>query len=359
MNFFKIGTAFDLNVIDEVERLNEQYLDKSLVSEFYGSIACDSTLAARPAFRLPDISRKQLEEFVKKSNDIGVSVNYTLNSMLPFGSKMELVKNKQEIISLIKYLESIGVKLITVANPILLEIIKEADTKMKIEISTCAHIDTLSQIKFYSERYGISKVCGNLLKNRNFNFLKAANKLCEGLGISYELMVNEFCGVGGDNYATHCIYRDSCYLCHATNTSYEDMQALNNYPMNICTSSRNKNPANWLKSQFIRPEDLQTYRLLTGINHFKITGRTGSTEYQIKMLEAYMSEHFDGDLLELWKPLETIQKKNENENVDYRIIDNNKLDGFINHWVVKGHDCSEEVCGETCNYCNKFYEKFN
>ena len=167
-------------------------------------------------------------------------------------------------------------------------------------------------------------------------------------------MANEFCGVGGKDYATHCIYRDSCYMCHATNHTYEDTMLLDNYPMNLCTKSRNENPANWLKMRWIRPEDVNVYNEI-GLNHFKITGRTGSTEYILRTISAYLEGTFKGNLIELWKPLESIKPNTLESDVAKIEIDNSKLDNFIN--VFKnGKVCDYEVCGETCKYCDNFYK---
>ena len=358
MNHFKIGTGFDMSVIDTVKSLNEKYAGESVVSEFYGSCRTDSQLAARPPFRLPNISDDQFAEFVKAAHDIGVKVNYTLNSIAPYGSKHAFARARFQIIECLEFLIANEVDIITVASPILLEFIRKTygdAFPIDIEISTVAHVDTLTQIKYYHDRYGVKKVCGNLLKNRDFEFTMYANDLCKKLGMQYELMVNEFCGVGTKDYATHCIYRDSCYICHATNVTYEHTQELDGYPMEFCTAGRNANPANWLRSQFIRPEDIKQYNFFTGVDRFKITGRTGSPEYQMRTLEAYMSGSFDGDLLELWKPLETIKAENEGESVGYKIIPNKKLDGFIK-FFVKGHLCANEVCGDTCDYCQIFYD---
>lgn len=357
MNHFKIGTNFDMSLIKTVAELNTKYEEKSKVTEFYGSIAQDSELAARPAFRLPGVAREQFEQFVADASAIGVMTNYTLNSFLPYGSKYNLIAHTDDIMKLIHWLEDCGVKLITIANPILLELIKHnGGTSMAVEISTCAHIDTLTQIRYYHDVYNVRKICGNLMKNRDFDFIKRAVDLCSELDTQYELMVNEFCGVGQSGYATHCIYRDSCYACHATNSTYYEMQLLDNYPMNLCTNGRNADKANWLRSNFIRPEDLEIYTALTGVNRFKITGRTASTGFQARVLEAYMSGTFDGDLLGIWKPLETIQESNKSESVDYVTVPNKELNGFINHWT-KGFDCSRQVCGATCNYCGQFYER--
>ena len=105
-------------------------------------------------------------------------------------------------------------------------------------------------------------------------------------------MANEFCYNASADYATHCIYRDSCYLCHATCKTKEESMMYNNYPMQYCMSSRNGNQEQWLRSRWIRPEDLKIYNTI-GINYFKVSGRTGGTPYIIKVLESYMNEKYE------------------------------------------------------------------
>ena len=352
INYFKVGVNFDPKLISLFDELNQKYEGKSKIVEVYGSTRGASVLAARPDFRLPDISAKEYENYIKELDKVGIKFNYTLNSIFPYGSKMEFVKHKEAIKAFIGYLEDVGTYRITVANPISLELIKrEIPTTMKIELSTIAHIDAVTQIKYYYETYDVDKICNNLIKNRDFEFLKAASEYCNKNGIILELMANEFCGVGGSDYATHCIYRDSCYMCHMANKTLEDANAFNEYPMSLCSQSRNQNPANWLRLKWIRPEDIKYYNDI-GINHFKITGRTGSTEYIKRTIESYMSNKFDGNLLNLWKPLESI--KGEDEFGAFYKIDNSLLDGFLGPWV-KGHKCENEVCGETCRYCERFY----
>lgn len=356
MNKFKVGTNFDFALLGEIKKLNDLFEGKSRVTEVYGSIREHAEMAARPDFRLPDVSFDVLELYVMEARKIGVGFNYTLNSFFPYGTKQGFVDAIPEIKKVIKKLEKIGVERVTVANPILLELIRsECHSNIKVEISTCMHVDTATQIKYLHDRYNIDKVCGNLLKNRDFDFLQSAAEYCNKNDIAYELMVNEFCGVGGDEYATHCVYRDSCYMCHATNKTLEDANSFNEYPMKLCTGSRNESPSNWLKLRFVRPEDLKEYRAI-GISNFKITGRTGSTEYIVKTLRRYMSEDFDGNLLNLWKPLESITFDQPESFVPYE-IQNKKLDGFIDKWTKGRWKCENYVCGETCRYCDKFYDK--
>ena len=353
MNWFKLGCNFDTKLIVAANELNQKYSNSRII-EFYGSDQAHSFLAARPDFRLPDISMVTLENYVKKCLDYGIAFNYTMNSIYP-GSKLDLNYRKRSIQLFVKFLEDIGVQRVTIANPLMILIIREV-SNIPIEISTIAHIDTISQMKYYHDSFNIDKFCGNLYKNRAFKFLKAAADYCSNTDTIYEVMVNEFCSSGAQSFSTNCVFRDSCYLCHASNISNDDALLFNNYPMEFCMKGREVNPVNWLRSRFIRPEDLHYYCDI-GINHFKITGRTGSVKYLTKIAEAYMSENWNGNLLHLWKPLETIQtNENELEFKHGENIPNKKLDGFLNRWVDHpDFDCANTLC-ENCKYCDHFYE---
>lgn len=355
-NCFKLGSNFDLALVDIAAELNKQY-EGSKITEFYGSDRSHAFLAARPDFRLPDITMKELASFVEAARKVGIGFNYTMNTIFP-GSKDNILFLLPVIENLIRNLISIGVSRITVANPILLEVIRNVSSDIPLEISTIAHIDTVTQIKYYKERYNVDKVCGSLLKNRAFRFLKNASHWCNANGVAYEVMVNEFCGVGGKDYATACVYRDSCYLVHSSAKTKEDAELFNGYPMQHCISGRNTDLANWLRLRFIRPEDIIHYNF-HGIYNFKITGRTGSTEYIKKMAEAYMSHKWEGNLLGLWKPLETIYSGESELTFKHPInIPNEKLTGFLSHWTNDiDFDCANEVCGETCRYCHTFYSE--
>lgn len=356
MNEFKIGTNFDFDLLSKIIEINEKSENK--VTEIYGSDRLHADLAARPDFRLPDVDNEIFYNYVNKAKENGINFNYTMNSIMPYGSKNELAKNINFLIHFISVLKLYGVYRITVANPAMLEIIRNyAKSDIEVEVSTIMHIDTITQIKYLHENYGVKKICANLNKNRDFEWLENAANYCNKNDIILELMVNEFCGVGGNNYATHCVYRDSCYICHATNQTYEDTLSLDNYPMNLCTNSRNKDISNWLRLKWIRPEDLKYYNDI-GINHFKITGRTGSSEYLQKVLNAYMAEDFDGNLIELWKPLESINPDVKEAEVKNFYIGNKKLNGFIDIWAKRKHNCDYQICGETCNYCNWFYNRY-
>lgn len=165
-------------------------------------------------------------------------------------------------------------------------------------------------MKYLHETLGFDKFCNNILKNRDKVFLTNAAKYCKENNCLIELLANEFCynngiDANGNTYAAPCIYRDSCYLCHASCKTKEETICYDNYPMQFCTGSRDGTSEGWMRTRFIRPQDLHYYNDI-GINYFKISGRTGSLEYISSLMEAYMSQSFSGNLLNLWKQLQTI-----------------------------------------------------
>ena len=356
INQFKVGCNFDPIIIDKAAELNEKYKGKAEIKEWFGSDAQNHLVTARPKWRLPDISKKDFEKFVRDSLDKNIVFNYTMNSIQPYGSKKEMVSHKKEIQDLVKYLESIGVYRITFANPMMAMFIREV-SDIELELSTIAHLDTVTQAKYYHDVLKVNKFCNGIHRNRDRDFLKNLAKYANENGIIIELLANEWCSVAGPTYATHCPYRDSCYLCHATNVTKEDSMSYDNYPMHFCMNARDDHSDEaWIRARFIRPEDLHYYNDI-GINYFKISGRTGSVEYVTKMMEAYMSQNWEGNLLNLWKPLQTIYNgKNEFQEELPINIPNKKLDGFLDHWFKQNWECGNLLCGRDCTYCQDFFE---
>jgi hypothetical protein len=198
----------------------------------------------------------------------------------------------------------------------------------------------------------------NLYKNREIDFLSNFRRHAEKYNINVELMVNEFCSIGG----APClgILRINCYINHAYNMSKEEIMIYDNFPMEICTKSRTDNPSSWLKVPFILPQWLKLYRLHTGIEMFKITGRTHATDYIVQVAEHYMSQQFDGNLLELWAHLQRIvDQSKSNEEFFFTNISCKKLDQleFIEYWFMQRDFLCSEHCTFDCKRCEVIYDR--
>ena len=353
-NYFKVGCNFTPELADAIIELNNHSAGNKR-AELFGSRKESHILTARPEFRLPEISREDFIKYIRKLNDNSIEFSYTLNSSY-LGSKEEMRLLKEPIVEYTKFLIDAGVKNFIIALPYMAEIIREISQDVGIEVSTIAQIDTVSKAKIWYERYGINKICVGIEKNRDILFLQNLAKYCQKTAITPTLLANEFCGNGSSlsSCTTGCIYRSHCYQLHSI--GYSEKDAIDTYPMNRCMDSR-RSAANWLKLNFIRPEDMHLYNEI-GINHFKITGRTGSTDHLIRIIQAYMDEKYEGNLLSLWKHLETIASKNDASFVPTVFINNRELDGFLDFWFsLRKNGCDNEVCGETCHYCETFLSK--
>ena len=76
------------------------------------------------------------------------------------------------------------------------------------------------------------------------------------------------------------------------------------------------------------------------------------------MAEAYLSRSWEGNLLQLWKPLETIYNHQNELDQEHNVqIPNKTLNKFVGKWFSgEGFRCEEELCGTTCRYCHDYFE---
>jgi len=358
-----VGYNFDKHMPEVLDQINREHgTAEDRITEVYGSDKAHAWLAARPDFRLPDITNSNLANHVALLLSYGIRFNYTMNA--PYlGSKAEFMARKEELIEWTKFLVDIGVHRLIVSNPMLIEFFRRylPKEKLRIELSTIMHVDTPMQLAAYKELDPrVDKVVGNILYNRDFTKLQYFAVACEALGMEYEVMVNEFCanttGVGDTPNMAHCIYRDSCYQCHSENVTKKDAKLIQNYPMGKCMSSRGHNPADWLRTGFVLPQWLRHYEN-RGIHNFKVTGRTAKTPYIKMVAESYLRRDYTGNLLGLWKPLETIysEKDELSEHKQRFSIPAEALQTFIDPWLTHKLDCNNKLCS-SCFYCDDWYE---
>ncbi|MBC7963582.1 MAG: peptidase U32, partial [Steroidobacteraceae bacterium] len=152
-------------------------------------------------------------------------------------------------------------------------------------------------------------------------------------------------------------------------------------------------PSNYLRSEFIRPEDLDEY-VRMGFTSFKILERGAPTSVMAQRVRAYSEGRFDGNLLDLIQPygykdtsgvatgwsenlwkflryffrpgtvntseLLKLKKLAEKRGLlsamdwDPVHIDNRKLDGFLAG--IQAIDCRTSDCS-TCGYCADWTRK--
>ena len=204
--------------------------------------------------------------------------------------------------------------------------------------------------------------------------------LRKALKIELQLIVNAncqlFCPLSGQHMVN---------LSHASQKGHPTRGFMIDWCAMRCSYEKLKDPAQYLRSEFIRPEDLGLY-LDMGYDSFKVLERGAPTPVLSKRVKAYSEGRYDGNLLDLIQPFGYKEKSDASLSKgllttakylfrprtvrlsklmklkdlaarrgmlaplkgDPVHIDNNKLTGFIPGF--KDKDCRSTDCS-ACGWC--------
>jgi collagenase-like PrtC family protease len=349
-NFIKysIGNKWEDLFLDQIIELNQIYKSRgSQIVELYGSKRTDivSMNSARPNWRLPKISNYFIKKYIERAHKYGIKINYTINAPL-HDSVKSIFNNKEKIRDEVLKIVDLGVDTLTMSNSLLIELVNTISS-IPIDISSLLHVNSLSQIPVYNE-WNAKHICMDVIKNRDLCFLKSFTSMANAYNIETKLIVNEYCSYNG----APCfgIRQADCVIHSALKGNVE--KHFNSWPYHSCFESRNKDLSNWLKSKFILPQWIQRYRDFTGINFYKITGRTKETQWLLKTVESYMSFSFDGDIRCLGhNQWDNNKSMNMAAFLESKYLDENR---FIDHWFDNPAFLCSDNCIHKCNYCKTF-----
>jgi collagenase-like PrtC family protease len=362
---FSVATNWDDNLIREIETLDPQHR----VTEIFGKLASDFVGGARTTYTLSFVSKKNVSRYIKLVKDTGREFNYLLNASCL--DNREFTRAGQiQIRKLLSWLDSIGVDVITVANPYLGYLVRNRYPKFKLAISSHALVDSVSKAKFWAEEIGANSITLSSHRiNRAFPSLK---KIRSQVNCKLQLIANQLC-----LYSCPLSIYHTTFLSHASQTHHP----LRGYGIDWCLiNCRYKlltQPEELIKSNWIRPEDVRYYEDI-GIDSLKITDRARNTQNIIYTLKTYLTRKFDGNLLDLLLPKNSLSSRklflrglrfffhplhiNIFKLTKFRqlfsdigiYVDNHKLDGFLDYFFegkCKPNDC------EGCNYCRSIAER--
>ena len=344
---FHVATNWDLALIDKLV----QYP----VSGVYG--VSDHTIVGggRPSFLLQQISEGDIADYIRKVHDKDMEFSYLLNA--PCMNNMEYDPHyHKEILKYLQWISDIGADSVTVTIPFLIQLIKEQFPKLKIRVSTIAHVNSVNRAKFY-ENLGADEITLDVMINRDFKTLEHIQKT-----VRCKIIV-----LLTDGCLYQCPFRYYHYntLGHASQThqqferNYIDTCILN------CSIIKFSDPTEVIKARWVRPEDLSHYEAI-GINDFKIAGRRMSTQWITRSVKAFSTRKYNGNLIDIIQGFSMsfggLEQKDPNvkltetigeESRSKLIIDNTKLDGFIDFF--KKQNCLA-MCND-CNYCEEWAKK--
>lgn len=320
-----LATNFDDTLLNDISRLNARFASTgNKITEVFGSLPSTFGFGSgRPVSELPAVSFKQLEKHVRLAHCFGLAFNYVLNQVCLGGMEYESA-GIRKISKFIERLAEIKIDVITVSKPFLAQFIHKNYPDFLINASAVCGIDSLQKAKEWID-LGAHRLT---LKdsNRNFNFIKLLKRTKK---IDVELIVNSACRSGSS--LCHFHYLE---LAHSTNLPFRVHSMLN------CKLARLKDPVDYLfkHGTWIRPEDLDKYDRV-GVDIYKIVDRICTTKELLVRAKAYLSQSYKGNLLSI------IGKRS----FEFAYLDNQKLDGFIDHFLKK--ECPKEC--NNCDYCNR------
>lgn len=346
------------------------HLDPQYVEDIYGKLTMDFIGGGRPAYILPSVSRKQAAEQIKLILKKGLKFNYLLNASC-MGNKELTAGGQKELSKIIRWLLDLNVTSVTVTSPYLAQWLKTNYPAVRVVVSSFANVNSITRAKFWEDIGADEITLSPIELNRNFELLKAIRK---NVRCKLQLIANNNCLLHCPLYAYH-----GNLQAHSSQSGHELKGFFIDYCRLTCNYKRMNELSNFIKGDWIRPEDILFYAKL-GVDKIKLVDRPMTTNALVRIMNAYIARSYEGNLLDLFSGnSDVIVFKNfrllhffkyffhpRQVNVFklYRIrklmrktdvyIDNKALDGFLEGLTDK--DCLHTSCRE-CGYCNKIAEK--
>lgn len=347
-----ISSQWDNELLSEYAKLG--------VNEIYCSLRVATIGSARPAVCLPDATVGEARKHIALAHSLGMEFNYVANSSC-LGNIEFSQKGRDNLIEFFELVDSLGVDIVTLAVPYLIELVKKEFPRLKIKVSEIANVSTVQRAKFYAQM-GVDIITIEIVGNRNFKSLEAMREALYP-GVELEIVVNAGC-------IFHCPYHDyhNNMVCHTTQESDPLGGFYMDYCMLRCVPKKLLYPEEIIKAPWVRPEDLSAYEGI-GIDRFKISNRVGPRGFGLNCLKHYVNRTSPANLADLLTPLSLelepprgsrLKGFSEEEwqqvvsvwnmQAPKVVIDSTQLDGFIDYF--KSGRCYAQ-CGKGCNYCTK------
>ena len=336
-----VATNWDDKLIKKIAL--ENCKAKNKVVEVFGSLKSDFIGSSRPSAILPFVSMVDVKKHIALCHKNNIKFNYVINAISYHNQEFDLVFRKK-VVNFISTLINIGIDAVTIANPILIETIRNAFPQLYICASTVCKIDTIKRINWYSE-LGINRIILETDINRNFKLIKKISLSCK---VELEVLANLQC-------IFQCPNNTYDYVCDGFRSQNIDKCIFYNYPKIKCCNKKLKNLIELIKSPWIRPEDVRHYYKLN-IDFLKIAGREAPTSWLINTIKAYLNESYEGNFFDLTgnqviSSIGLMPVRGEEILAPITIsLDNKKMNGFLNYFVSE--KCTTDC--DNCDYCNKW-----
>jgi len=348
------------------------------VKEIFGKLSSDFAGGGRATFTLSPLSRKAFIAHVQDARARGIGFNYLINPACMDNAEFTR-RGLGKLDRLLDFVEEAGADSVTISLPSLLPFIKKRHPKLKVRVGVFARVDSVAKARFWEELGADCITLESISVNRDFETLAAIRAT---VGLELQLIANSnclmFCPLSGQHMVN---------LSHASQKGHKSRGFMIDYCVLRCSWMKLMDQTHYLRSEFIRPEDVHAYREM-GFDSLKILERGAPTSIMARRVRAYSEGSFDGNLLELIQPFGYTEKSGGGLMNFLRYlarpwsaragglmmlrrlaekrgmlspldgspvyVDNRMLDGFIDGFRNK--PCRASDC-DGCGYCASFAEK--
>ena len=262
------------------------------VRELFGKLSSDSTGGGRASFMLAPLGVRQFKKHVAEAARRGIGFNYLLNPAC-LDNREYTREGQQDLERLLGFIEESGVTAVTVALPFLIAIIKKRHPRLKVRVGVYARVDGVAKARFWEELGADCITLESIAVNRNLGLLEAIRK---AVRVELQLIANSnclmFCPLSGQHMVN---------LSHASQSGHASRGFMIDYCALRCSWAKLADPSNYLRSEFIRPEDLGRYTAM-GFTSFKILERGAPTAVLAERVRAYTAGRYEGNLINLIQP---------------------------------------------------------
>lgn len=256
------------------------------VDEVYGKFPADGISGGRPRYLATPLSEADLQRYVHILYRHGIAFNYLLNGAC-FGNSEWTRPWQKRVTALLVKLSDMGVKRVTVSTPFLLELVKRRFPELKVRVGIYAQVDTPRRARFWEDLGADAITLESFSINRDFRRLAAIRK---AVRCDLQLIANHVCLM---NCPMQTYHQNG--FAHASDDSGK---IFIDYCLLHCSRLRLTDPSQFIKSAWIRPEDLAVYEAM-GYTTFKLLERGIPSAELLRRVKAYSERRFDGNLAEL------------------------------------------------------------
>ncbi len=353
---FMVACNWEEDLLDKI--------DYPEVTTLFGGLPDTIISGGRPSSIIKNISYEEFRNYLKSVHAKGWIFDYTINSTC-LGNLEFSSEGHKQILNYIEGLLEAGVDSLTISMTTLIEIIKKHFPGVKIKASTLQRINTVAMAQKF-EDLGADVIMLSEHINRDFELLSAIRRSVKS---KIALVANAGCIYGCHNMHSH-----SNSTSHSSKIENKPRPFSEYYQAN-CMLTRISNPVEFVKSRWIRPEDVKVYEDI-GIDMLKILERNSTSDTLGERVKAYSERSFDGNFIDLMGQIFNRKKsippslvtefsRGRNEGMkkigeffrtffqveisDLFYLDNKKIPkDFINGFMNR--DCSKLSCNK-CNYC--------